>query len=339
MTTFKPGKLPPEFLGKLLKRNRIRDKRVLIGPCVGEDAAAIDFGATCLVAKTDPITFTAQDIGWYAVNVNANDIATMGATPKWFLCTILLPEDVDEADVERIFQDLRQSLDEIDVALCGGHTEITQGLDRTILVGQMLGEVATDRLVDNSRLEPGDDLLLTKGIAIEATAIIAREKEEFLAGKFSSSFILKAQNFLRSPGLSVVREALLANGITRCKAMHDPTEGGLATGLLELSLRGGVGLHVYGDNINVYEETEALCAQFDLDPLGAIASGSLLVGVAPEDTDRVMEHLREAGSECFVIGKAKEESYGLVLERGGRRGPLPVFDRDEVLRIFEREEA
>lgn len=338
MTVFQAGKLPPEILGRLVMGGKRRDPRVLIGPKIGEDAAAIDYGDKILVAKTDPITFATQRIGWYAANINANDIATMGATPKWFLSTVLLPEGISEREIEAIFADLHAALDELDVTVCGGHTEVCQGLDRPILVGQMLGEVDKGRLVDNSRLAEGDDLLLTKGIAIEATALIAMEKEEELREKFSDHFITQAKAFLDHPGLSVVRDALLANQITHCKAMHDPTEGGLATGLRELAHVAEVGLHILGDNINMYEEAEVLCAEYDLDPLGAIASGALIIGVTPEDTDRVQEILREAGSECFVIGQAREAAYGIKIQRDGVLEDLPSFERDEIIKIFAEED-
>src|SRR5919197_229995 len=86
------GEISPGKLGELLSRLPAGDPRVVVGPRVGEDAAVIDFGERYLVAKTDPITFATEDIGWYAVHVNANDIATMGAEPRWFLATVLLPE-------------------------------------------------------------------------------------------------------------------------------------------------------------------------------------------------------------------------------------------------------
>ena len=81
------GKLPADLLNKLLNATAISDPRVLLGPRVGADAAVIDMGDTVLVAKSDPVTFAADRIGWYAVQVNANDIVCLGATPKWFLAT------------------------------------------------------------------------------------------------------------------------------------------------------------------------------------------------------------------------------------------------------------
>jgi len=181
-----PGKLPSDLLEKLLTQYTIRDESVVVGPGIGRDAAVISLGEIFLVAKTDPITFVAPDIGYYAVNINANDIACLGGTPKWFLATILLPEEKTTIELaESIFQQLNTACQQARIVLCGGHTEITTRLDRPIVVGQMLGTVSKERLVRPGGIQVGDDILLTKGVAIEATSIIAREKFEEIAGFFS----------------------------------------------------------------------------------------------------------------------------------------------------------
>ena len=335
--TLAVGKLDMEFLAALLEQyTRIDDERVVVGPRVGEDALVVDFGDHLLVAKTDPITFATDEIGWYAVNVNANDIATTGATCRWFLATLLLPEgQTTKQLVEDIFAQLSQACSSLGIALCGGHTEITYGLDRPIVVGHMLGEVERDALVTTAGMRVGDDLILTKGIAIEGTAIIAREKADVLGKKFSSEFIARCQGFLHDPGISVVADAHLATAQACIHAMHDPTEGGVATGLRELALASDLGLVVDEARLNILPETALLCAEFCLDPLGLIASGSLLMALAPEDSAGVGEALRKAGIAASVIGKVVDRTEGLQLIRQDKPEPLPVFERDEIARLFE----
>ena len=331
------GKLPLEQLRSLLTHLPGRDPRLLIGPQIGEDAAVIDAGDRCLVVSTDPITFATDHIGRYAVHVNANDVAVLGARPLWFFVVVLLPEGATTPElVERIMADVRMTCDEVGVALGGGHTEITQGLERPILVGQMLGEVAPTRLVRKSRVAIGDRILLTRGVAIEGTAILAREKSERLRGRVDADLLARAEGFLVDPGISVVSAALAAaEAGDVVHAMHDPTEGGLATGLFEMVAPSGLGLSVVRERIVVFPETDAICAALALDPLKLIASGALLIAVAPGGTDTVLEAIRSAGVPVSIIGEARPPDEGMTIVTRGSAERLAPPDRDEIARAFE----
>ncbi|MFH1943399.1 MAG: AIR synthase family protein [bacterium] len=335
MTHFDVGKLPHALLDKCLKKIVSSDPRVIVGPRLGEDAAVIDMGDRYLVVTTDPITFTEERIGWYGVSVNANDVATMGAKPCWFLATLLLPEGrTDERLVELIFDDILESCQALDVTLCGGHTEITAGLTRPILVGQMMGEVVKDRLVMPSRIVPGDAVLLTQGIAIEGTAILAAEKGEVLSDSIDSGLISRARGFLDDPGISVVRAALTACAAVDVHGMHDPTEGGIATGLWELAQACGHGLRIDEDAVPVFPETEAFGKVLGLDVWGLIASGALLIVVAAGESERAISALSEEGIPCTRVGSVVSAEEGLSIVRGGKKMPLRPFARDELARIL-----
>ncbi len=330
------GKLPAEHLARLLAKHTRPDPRLVVGARVGEDAAVIDMGDRYLVAKTDPITFATDEIGWYVVNVNANDVACVGATPRWFLATLLLPEGkTDVALVDTIFQQMAQACDQLDVTLAGGHTEITYGLDRPVVVGQMLGEVTPDRFVATAGVRVGDDIIVTKGIAVEATAIIAREKGDDLQKHFNANYLRRCQSFLHDPGISVVHDAQVAQAAGRVHAMHDPTEGGLATGLWEMSQVAEVGLEIEEAAIPILPETAALCAQFGLDPLGVIASGTLLIACPPSETEAIIKALAEAGIPATSVGRAVEQKKGCKLLSPEGERLLPTFTRDEIARLFE----
>ncbi len=213
MTDVRYGKLPPERLNELLRRVPLRDPRVLIGPRVGEDCAVIDVGSCLLVAKSDPVTFAAERIGWYAVNVNANDVATAAARPSWFLATVLLPASHALA-ADAILADVVSACEELGVTLCGGHTEITPGIERPIVCGQMLGTVEREHLVTKARARTGDLVLLTRGIAIEGTAIIAREAGERLRA-LDAGIVKRAARYLDRPGISVVDRRKQYTGFDR----------------------------------------------------------------------------------------------------------------------------
>jgi hydrogenase expression/formation protein HypE len=329
-----PGKLPPELLASLLASTAKEDLRVVVGPRVGLDAAVIDFGDRLLVAKSDPITFAAEEIGWYAVQVNANDLAVMGATPRWFLATLLLPEGCTTEGARAIFGSVERACRELEISLVGGHTEVTGGLERPIVCGHMLGEVERDELVRSDGARPGDRLLLTKAIPLEATAILARERrEELLARGWPPAALERAAVVLHDPGISVVREARIAVRERAVTAMHDPTEGGLATGLRELAGASGVGLRVYRERIPVHPEGGTLCAAFGLDPLGAIASGSLLLSVPAERAPALLAAYAREGIAAVEIGEVVPVEEGLrMIDASGER-ELPVFERDEIARL------
>jgi hydrogenase expression/formation protein HypE len=334
----KPGKLPHKLLDDMLARLPADDESVVIGPRVGEDAAAVELGGRLLVAASDPITFATELIGWYAVHVNANDIAVMGAVPRWFLGTLLLPPAAEEGDVAAVFDQIVEACRELGVAPIGGHTEITRDIARPILVGCMLGEVARESVLTSSGARPGDVLILSGEIAIEGTAILAREAGHKLREMgMDAGAIGCACDLLFEPGISVVdaaRSAAEAGGVT---AMHDPTEGGLTTGLRELALASGVGIEVEAEKVPILPLTRQACDLLGLAPLGLIASGSLLIAAEPKAADRVVTALREASHDAAVIGRMLPQEEGLWLVRRGERVPLSEFARDEVARFFDRE--
>ncbi len=328
------GKLPPELLAELLSAIPAAP-RVVLGPRPGEDAAVLDMPDRYLVAKTVPITFATDLIGWYAVQINANDIATTGAVPLWFLASILLPGGKASAAMARaIFAQINEACRALNVAVVGGHTEITHGLDRPIVVGCMLGEVAKDRLVRTGGARAGDAILLTKGAPIEATAIIACEKRADLARHFPDEMLDRCANFLFEPGISVVRDARLAVEAGGVTSMHDPTEGGLVSALWELSEACGyaAAVDLFGTSAPWLPEGDALCRTMGLDPAGAIASGALLVTVAPDHAASTEQVYRQAGIPVFHLGWI-QEGPPAVLDR--QRGALVRPIQDEIARLFD----
>jgi hydrogenase maturation factor len=285
-----------------------------------------------LVAKTDPITFATDEIGWYAVQVNANDLATTGAIPRWFMATVLLPGGkADSHMAVRIFEQIVEACRMHHIVLVGGHTEVTYGLDRPIVMGTLLGEVAKGDLVSTGGAEPGDVILLTKGVPIEAASIIAREKREELLPYFGEAFLDRAAGFLKDPGISVLRDSEIARGAGRVTSMHDPTEGGLATALWELAEASGHTVELSLAEWPIVEEARLLCAHYDLDPLGAIASGALLLTVKPESEAAICAALTADSIPVFRLGHmaAGEPAVYLLHELLNR----PV--RDEVAKLFD----
>ena len=336
MTLLPTGKLPADLLRVLLDKAAVADPRVTVGPRIGEDAAIIDMGDRYLVATTDPITFASADAAWYAVHVNANDVAVRGGRPRWFLATVLLPAGIaTEADATQLFGELREVCDDLEIALVGGHTEVTAGLDRVVIVGTMLGEVAKDRLVTTGGAQVGDAVVMTKGVPLEGCSLLARERGDELAARGVSPHVIRrARALLRTPGISVLPEAEIACELGAVHAMHDATEGGIATALHELAEASGVGLRIDRDRVTVLREGADVCGALGLDPLGTLASGTLLIALPPADAGVVIHALAREGLDSHFIGQVVSRERGTMLVEGGVERPLPSFPRDEIVKAL-----
>lgn len=324
---FPAGKLPAGELKRFLASLEPRDPAVVVGGAVGEDAAVLDLGsADLLVAKTDPITFATEDAGRYLVAVNSNDLATTGAEPRWLLVTALLPEGASTELVAGVFESLRLACEEAGISLVGGHTEMTVNLDRPVLVGCLLGTVPRHRLLRTSGARPGDALLLAGGVAIEGTAILAREHAALLRQRgVDEQTIARAAAWLQKPGISVLPAARLLRSLEGIHAMHDPTEGGVVTALEEIAEAAGCGLRIDLEAIPVLEESRRIAQALGLDPLGLLASGALLAALAPEAVDEALGRLAAAGIPAAVIGRVTPPGQGSA---------LPRFARDELARFL-----
>ena len=336
--SLKTGKIPSHILEHLLAQITIRDSSVLLGPKIGEDAAVIDLGDIALVAKTDPVTLASDLVGWYAVHINANDIACTGATPRWFLATLLLPGGFTEAAVSDIFRQLTEACESMDVQLVGGHSEVTSAVSQPVVVGAMLGVAQKEGILRTSEALDGDSIVVTKGIALEGTAVLARDAEEkLLQAGVGADTVARAKRFLDDPGISVVKDARIARESVKVHCLHDPTEGGILTGLWEIATASKLGLSVEEGSIPVMLETAEICDALGLDPLGLLASGALLITLPAEDVPPLFKALEEEGIEAFEIGRMMEQEEGVTIIRAHELEPMPTFERDELARFFSEQ--
>lgn len=329
------GKFPASLLERILAKVDISDPRVVVGPRVGEDTAVLQTSGSLLVAKSDPVTFATDQIGWYAVQVNANDVACTGGTPKWFLATLLVPERFTEDEAEAVFDQILEACRSIDVSLVGGHSEVTYGIDRPIIMGTMLGEVEQDKLILTGGAQEGDSIVVTKGIAIEGTALLAREKaSQLLQAGMSQEEIDKAASLLSVPGISVLQDARVACASSQVHSMHDVTEGGLVTGLREVAKASGLGLAIEESSVPILSECQEVCEALGLDPLGLLASGALLITLPTADVPGLLTSLEGEGINGFEIGTMIEAAEGLQMVEFHGETPLPEFSRDELARYM-----
>jgi hydrogenase maturation factor len=334
-STLPVGKLPKALLAAILAQAPVSDPRVILGPGVGLDCAVIDSGDRLTVYKSDPITFATDQIGYYLVQVNANDIATTGARPLWLLVTLLLPEGTTTPELpDMIMAQVQAASSTLGICVIGGHTEITSGLDRPIAIGTMIGEVVRNRLITPRGARAGDRVLLTKGVPIEATAILARELPARLCATLMETEIEEARDYLYRPGIGVTRDARIAVSVGRVTAMHDPTEGGVLTALWELAEASRNTLQVDPDRIPVPELARRVCEAFGIDPLSSIASGALLVTAAPEDADAIRGAWEAEGTACADIGTVVDGPAMVQRTRATGWEPWPPPLADGITKAF-----
>src|SRR5262245_29527076 len=334
-----PGKLPNDLLHRFLQELDLRHSSLIVAPGVGEDTASVLLnGEETLVLKSDPVTFATESIGHYAVIVNVNDVATSGATPRWLLSTLLFPPGTTAYQVRQTMIELQETACRQDLLLCGGHTEISDAVNRPVIVVQVAGTVARDRLIEKRNMKTGDRVILTKGIAIEGSCILAREFPDRLRELgLSSSEIEKCRHFLVTPGISILKEAQIAAQSGHVSAMHDVTEGGLATALEELSVAGNHRIRVFPNRIPVFEETRTICRSLDIHPLGLIASGSLLIVCDSAYCATLIHSLVDAGIDATGIGEVLDSGHGIeaVDDQDGSSVVWPRFKTDEIARCFQ----
>jgi hydrogenase expression/formation protein HypE len=299
------GKVPTEVLEEIVFKNLgAKREDVVLNPSIGEDAAIVKAGNEILAISSDPITGAEEWLGWLVVHVSANDIATRGIQPRWFNSIILLPKNSTTKLIEKICRQMDKAAKQLNIAITGGHCEITPGIEHPIVTGSAVGVAENGRYVTSSGAKIGDRIILTKGTGIEGTAILASDRRQELIKVFDESFVKKAENFFQK--ISVVKEALTAFRTGGITAMHDPTEGGVAGGLHELADAANVGFQVYEEQIITPEETRKICAHYEIDPLELISSGSLLIIAEEEKTDKILSNLSRNNVQASIIGEITE---------------------------------
>jgi len=328
------GKISIDILKEVIFKNLgARRNEVALGPSAGIDGAVIDIGNKSLITSMDPITGAIEQIGWLAVNVNANDVATFGVEPAFFLSCILLPENADRKTVETISVQMNQAATDLRIAIVGGHCEVTPGLRNPIVAGCTMGITEKGKYVTARDAKAKDKIILTKTAGIEGTTILASEKEKQLRKVLSTRMLSHAKEFYKQ--ISVVKDATTAIKTGGVHAMHDPTEGGIAGALHEMADASGLGFKIFEDKIRIQPETSRICEFFGIDPLQLIASGSLLISADPKFTEKIVKALTKNEIVAETIGEFASSTDRLIMRKKGKTEDLTRPVSDHLWRALE----
>ncbi len=324
-----PGKIPVDILKEVVFKNLGAERsEVVLGPAAGVDGAVLDVGSKNAIVSMDPITGAVERIGWEAININANDVATFGVEPAFFFSCLLLPENADSKIVETISTQMNAAAKELGIAIVGGHCESTPGLANPIVVGCVMGLTEKGKYVTAAGAKAGDKLILTKSAGIEGTAILASDREEQLKKVFTLSTLESAKRFYSQ--ISVVKDALTAYRTGGVHAMHDPTEGGILNGIHEMADAADLGVRVFEEKITVEPETAKICRYYEIDPLQLISSGALLIAAQPEAANKIIDALSLEHIYADVIGEFNVNPNKRILmhkDDTAEMLPRPVLDQ------------
>jgi hydrogenase maturation factor len=331
------GKIPIDLLKEVVFKNLgIERPEVVLGPSSGIDGAVIEVGNRSLIVSMDPITGALERIGWLAVNVNANDIATFGVEPAFLFSCILLPEGANRRTVETICVQMDKAARKLGIAIAGGHCEVTPDLTSPIVVGCAVGIAEKGKYVTAGGAKNGDKLILTKTAGIEGTAILASDRENQLKKAMSTKMLQKAKEFFSQT--SVVEDAITAFKTGGVHAMHDPTEGGIIGGIYEMAEASNIGVRIHEEKIPVQPETARICKFLKINPLQLVSSGALLIAAKPNAASKIVENLKKKNIQASIIGDFLEDRENRTLvTRNGKKQALPKPTSDHLWLALARD--
>ncbi|MBN2796651.1 MAG: AIR synthase family protein [Clostridia bacterium] len=325
----KVGKLSNDKLKEIIfDQIKYQREDVVLRAGLGEDCAGIRFGEDVCLLTTDPITGAANEVGKLAVHISCNDIASNGAAPIALLLTILAPEGTTEEELKLVMDQASEEATKLNVEIVGGHTEITNAVNRMVVSSTAIGKQPLSRLFSNRTISIGDKIVMTKSAGIEGTGIIAFEKKNILKNFLNDSEIKRAKDMLNH--ISVVPEGIVAGkvGVT---SMHDVTEGGLLGAVWEICSGADLGAYIYDEEIPVDEVTTKICEHFKINPLRLISSGTMVMTVSQGKIVELMHQFQINGIQASVIGEIT--SKDIYLEKHGRMQYVTPPDSDELYKV------
>jgi len=333
------GKLSPSRTECLLAGafGRTSDK-VLIGPGVGLDAAVLDLGDGRVMAVAEDPIFPApglplETFGQFTVHIGASDVAVTGVHPQFMTYTLLLPPGFSEAETRTIVCSISDTADKLGISIVGGHTGWYGAVGIPTVGGVTVwGYAASDEWVSPGGARSGDLLVLTKGPAIEAAALLAVLYRERLSGRISQEDLDRL--CARTDQITVVKDALTAFHAGGVHAMHDATEGGVLGGLWEMSAAAGLRLHADLDCVHVPDDIAHLSEALGFDPWAAISEGTLLAAVSPDAVNEVTSALAAVDIDSFVLGRFEDSALPSTIRRNGNTSDLAEPGIDPFWELF-----
>lgn len=326
------GKLPNDLLEEMVfKYIKHKRKEVLTGASVGEDNALVDFGEEVAVLSTDPITGATNDIGRLSIEISVNDVSTSGGEPIGVLMTVLAPKGTSYEDIEYIMKDAGEAAERLDVEIMGGHTEITDAVNRVVISTTVIGKIRKEDILKLEDIKKGYKVLMTKSTGIEGTSILLNDYEDFFKGKINREMIEEGKRY--GEKISVKQEGKIS-GEMHVNYMHDITEGGLLGAVWEAHKAIDMGIKIYEEKIPITKITKEMTCILNIDPLRLISSGSMLIIADEAKSKSLIEKLNKTGISVSIIGEVIDD--GVFLESKDNLKIIEPPRADELYRAIEK---
>lgn len=333
------GKPSATRLKKLLGDNfGVPSERVLVGPGPGLDAAILDLADGRVMAIAEDPIFPAPGLplelmGWFTVHIGASDVAVTGISPQFMTYTLLLPPTCPENDARTIIESISAAALELDISIVGGHTGWYDAVTIPTVGGVTVWGIADkDAWVSPGGAQDGDIILMTKGPAIEAVALLSVLYQGRLRKRISSDSLEKMLSRVRE--ITVVKDALTAFGSGGVHAMHDATEGGVLGGILEMASAANTSAYVNVDAVPISPDIAECARSLGFDPWYAISEGTLLAAVAPDSVSRIRKEWNRVGIESYELGRFDVNLPHSTVCRNGTTNELVEPDVDPFWDLF-----
>ncbi|MHA1269015.1 MAG: AIR synthase family protein [Candidatus Helarchaeota archaeon] len=317
------GKLTPADFDKyIFPYLGAKNKKIIIGPKHGIDAAVVDLGDKYMVVAEDPTyglpSLGYKRFGWAVVHICCSDVACLGADPELMTICLLIPPETPKSVLSEIMTTMDNECKKLGVSLIGGHTGVVPGISFVLNGGcTVFGFVSKDKLIVPSGAQIGDKVIITKGAAIEATTILAIQYEKGLEKEYGSKLVKNAKDMFYD--MTVIKESIIARDVGGVTAMHDATEGGVLGGIFEVANASNIGMEIHKDQILLSDEAKKICGFFEIDPFYSISEGSLVITAHEDKADDVIKALKKEGILATIVGECKEKSYGTILFENNKK--------------------
>ncbi|MDD6492161.1 MAG: AIR synthase related protein [Firmicutes bacterium] len=339
----KTGKISESILRRSVLRQIVNQRQEVVkGAGVGEDCAflswkesvrenAESFGLMAVATQT--VTLPVKNAAFLAVMAAINNLAASGASPAAITLAITLPAEAEESLLRELMKQAEDCCEGLHVQIAGGDTQVSADVRTPIITATAVGYIQREGAVaclqaakafDKNRCM---DVVVSKWIAMEGTAVIAEEKEAELSERYPMRLILAAKE--QKACLSVETEAAIAlkSGVY---AMHDARNGGIFGALWELSQKLGVGLNIDLKKIPVRQETIEVCEFYELNPYELLSGGMLIM--VTDCGERLVKALEDEGIPATIIGSTNGGNDRIIANQEETRYLEPAKP-DEIYKI------